>query len=45
MFTKHFFKTLILFLGMIVIGLLGVFLVSHYGNNDTDSPNNANIAE
>ena len=29
---KHFFKTLILFAGMILIGLLGVFFVSHFGN-------------
>jgi hypothetical protein len=28
--TKHFFKTLIIFIGMIALGLIGVFLVSHY---------------
>jgi len=30
MITKHFFKTLLVFMGMIAIGLLGVFLVSHF---------------
>jgi hypothetical protein len=44
MFTKHFFKTLILFSGMIVVGLLGIFLVSHYGTPETDSGDTSDIA-
>jgi hypothetical protein len=31
MINKHFFKLLFLFTGMIVFGLLGIFLVSSYG--------------
>ena len=30
MLTKHFFKTLIMFSGIIAVGLMGAFLVSHY---------------
>lgn len=30
MVTKHFFKSVILFTGMILLGLLGVFLVSYF---------------
>lgn len=30
MITKHFLKTCILFTAMIALGLIGVFLVSHY---------------
>jgi hypothetical protein len=38
MITKHFFKVLILFAGMIILGLTGIFLVSYFdkaqpGNN------------
>ena len=32
MFTRHFLKTLIMFTGMIILGLLGVFLVSYFSN-------------
>jgi hypothetical protein len=28
--TKHFLKTLIMFTGMIILGLVGVFLVSYF---------------
>lgn len=28
--TKHFIKTLVLFAGMIAVGLLGVFLLNHF---------------
>lgn len=42
--TKHFIKTLLIFAGMISLGLLGVFFVSNYdkeGNaNSTASTNN-----
>jgi hypothetical protein len=27
---KHFFKTLVMFTGMIIVGLLGIFLVSYF---------------
>ena len=30
MFSRHFLKTLIMFTGMIILGLLGVFLVSYF---------------
>jgi hypothetical protein len=30
MITKHFFKILVLFIGMITLGLLGVFLVNYF---------------
>ncbi|MDE2399393.1 MAG: hypothetical protein KGL67_00030 [Patescibacteria group bacterium] len=30
MITKHFFKVLGLFVGMIIIGLVGVFLVAYF---------------
>jgi len=33
MATKHFFKTLFIFLGMILAGLLGVFLVNYFDKN------------
>lgn len=29
---KHFLKTLLLFSIMIVLGLIGVYLINHYGN-------------
>ena len=37
---KHFLKTLILFAGMIAIGLLGVFLLNHFdkGNQPARIP-------
>lgn len=41
MVTKHFFKVLILFTGMILVGLLGVFLVSHFREGATQ----ANVTE
>lgn len=28
--TKHFFKTLIIFTGMIAVGLIGVLLLSYF---------------
>lgn len=40
--TKHFLKTLIIFAGMIIIGLIGVILVSNFEKGDelTNTPNN-----
>jgi len=46
MITKHFLRTLIVFTGMIVLGLIGVFLVSYLDNKSgnkgepSDSVNN-----
>jgi hypothetical protein len=30
MITKHFFKILFTFIGMIILGLIGIFLASHF---------------
>jgi len=35
--TQHFIKTLIIFTGMIVVGLIGVFLVSYFGEGGEGS--------
>jgi len=32
MITKHFFKALFVFTGMIVCGLIGVYLVTNFAN-------------
>jgi hypothetical protein len=42
MVSKHFFKTVILFIGIISLGLVGVFLVSHFdvANKELDAKNN-----
>ena len=32
---KHFLKTLIIFTGMILLGLLGVYLISYFDGSDT----------
>ncbi len=42
---KHFFKTVFIFTLMILIGLLGVFLVNHYGNGEIDLPKDVNVAK
>ena len=42
---KHFIKTLVIFCVMIVIGLLGVFLVSHYDKSGNDAGSTANVAK
>jgi len=34
MITKHFFKTLVIFTGMILLGLVGIFLVSYFGQGE-----------
>jgi cell division protein YceG involved in septum cleavage len=31
---KHFFKTLVIFIIMIIIGLLGIFLINHFSNEE-----------
>ena len=45
MINKHFFKTLILFVGIIMIGLLGIFLVSYFGIAEPEAGTEANVAE
>jgi len=37
MITKHFFKILIIFIGIIVIGLIGVFLVGYFDKDGEQS--------
>lgn len=44
MVTKHFFKILIIFSVMIILGLIGVFLVNRFGNNE-DTLNNVGVAK
>ena len=36
MITKHFFKTLVLFTGMILLGLAGIVLVSHFSQSNEE---------
>ena len=38
--TKHFLKTLVIFLGMIMLGLVGVFLVSYFDEGGTEATSN-----
>jgi hypothetical protein len=42
---KHFIKTLLIFSGMIFIGLLGVFLLNYFDKDkkETQIPNGINI--
>ncbi len=40
--TRHFFKTLIIFLIMIGLGLIGVFLVNYF---DKPEPINSNLTQ
>lgn len=35
--TKHFFKIFSVFLGMIIIGLIGVFVVNYLDDRATDA--------
>ncbi|MFA6524266.1 MAG: hypothetical protein WC264_02740 [Candidatus Paceibacterota bacterium] len=37
MITKHFFKILIIFIGIIIIGLIGVFLVGYFDDGKEQS--------
>jgi len=43
--TKHFFKTLLLFTGMIALGLTGIFLASYFGTGEQNEQNSANVAK
>lgn len=38
MITEHFLKTLIVFMGMITLGLVGVFLVSYFDGYNAGGP-------
>jgi hypothetical protein len=42
---KHFIKTVLLFTGMIIVGLLGVFLLSYFDKSDEPAllPGNVKI--
>jgi hypothetical protein len=43
MITKHFFKIMAIFVGMIVLGLIGVILINYFdqsGINEVVRPNN-----
>ena len=42
MITKHFLKTLIVFAVIIIFGLLALFLVSYFGDEDGKKNNSAN---
>ncbi len=45
MLTKHFLKTVLIFMGMIALGLLGIFLVSYFdqkGGMNEKSPDKSN---
>ncbi len=39
MITKHFVKILLIFSSMIILGLIGVSLVSHFDQNKTGQNN------
>ena len=43
MITKHFFKILILFLGMIGLGLIAVFISSYFDNTNNSQVNVVHI--
>lgn len=43
--TKHFFKTLIIFTGMIILGLVGVFLVSYFDKGDVGTKVTTGLAK
>ena len=46
MITKHFFKILIIFIGMIVFGLFGVFVVNHfYPEQSLNTSDNTQVAK
>jgi len=37
MLNKHFFKILIIFAGMIILGLIGILLVSYFDKSEEQS--------
>ena len=44
---KHFLKTLLIFIGMIALGLVSIFLISYFnkGENGENLPVTADIAK
>jgi hypothetical protein len=40
---KHFIKTLLIFSGMILVGLLGVFLLNYFDKNEDKVPSSGGI--
>lgn len=42
---RHFFKTVTLFAAMLILGLLGVFLISHFGIGKTEVGTEATVAK
>ncbi|MEX2029174.1 MAG: hypothetical protein WD963_01685 [Candidatus Paceibacterota bacterium] len=44
MATKHFFITLLIFLGMLVLGLAGTLLVSHFDGKEARNDLRTDIA-
>jgi hypothetical protein len=45
MFTKHFLKTLIIFTGIIFLGLMGIFLVSYLDEQEVNGDTGFEVAE
>jgi len=46
MVTKHFFKILVVFTGMIILGLLGVLLVNYFDKGEASKMlNNSRVAQ
>jgi hypothetical protein len=43
--TGHFLKTLLIFAGMIIIGLIGVYLVTHYDNSQESVISSGNSSQ
>ncbi|MFA6585859.1 MAG: hypothetical protein WCS86_01735 [Candidatus Paceibacterota bacterium] len=41
MMTSHFFKTLLIFAGMIILGLIGVYLVNSF--DESENSQNAGV--
>lgn len=45
MITKHFFKILILFTAMIILGLIGVFGVGYFGKESNNNKPDGQVAK
>ena len=42
MFTKHFLKTLMIFMALIILGLIGVSIVSYFSDKSTEADSGVN---
>lgn len=40
---KHFLKTLLIFLGMIALGLIGVYLINHFDSSENQIKKSGDI--